>query len=818
MDPTPDELRHASNRSNNGLRTDSNRSNNGTRGALRNFGSALRARLSAAPALSRIVSGKTTLSAPSDRVITRLFNDLFHEPISDQHQKYFRKYFGSDISTKTFNIQDFGRMFQMKKMLSQRLLTVFNLQSSVQADQILGSDIIRIARVLWSSPTSVKALILFKLFDEDSDNNVTIDEIRSFYEKYSSEFNFFKDDEHHKEVINIFLRGLFPINDEDVQQESLTFDEFYSTLRHNPDVFKSLYLISIPDQDKEEEKEFTFSQRWWLYIKNNSNRLAFLAIYILIQIALIIYVCIYRTVIIQNTSVWRVIARVGGMLVNFNFVVAVILMLKQLMTFIRKIDFLRSIVPVDDHIDAHRLVGGMMFVSSMVHAFGHTVHFATHTDEQTWAQSMFTTAAGIGWVGQAATITGDILFVFMIIMFVCALQCIRQRTGFYRLFQYTHLLFWPIFILMVLHAPDFWKWAIGPMILFVLEKIYLLKRYSTKYGRTRLKSIRIEDKNVLTLIIERPERLEFRTGSYINVCLPSITKIEWHPFTISSAPERRDTIRLNIMKKKNWTRKVYEHFDKRISLTTYPNQLTDIAVVTNNEQTVDTARELVFEAKDPDAVIWVEGPFSTCTSYIFDHEHVVLIGAGIGVTPSISALDSLIQRLQKERCVCPNCSTLSYNHERLNSQKLKKIDFVWINREIGNFSWFLDILGEFEAEQEKYLSTLTTSSSSSQQAPKRYLDFHLYCTSLRKNERAMLDQLPYDLVANMYAAMQRRDMHTKLKAPTHVGRPPWKLLFSKFKAEQKSTAVFFTGNTMMAGEIKQHCDELGFAFQHEPGF
>jgi hypothetical protein len=82
----------------------------------------------------------------------------------------------------------------------------------------------------------------------------------------------------------------------------------------------------------------------------------------------------------------------------------------------------------------------------------------------------------------------------------------------------------------------------------------------------------------------------------------------------------------------------------------------------------------------------------------------------------------------------------------------------------------------------------------------------------------MLDSLPYDLITNMYAAMQEHDIHTELETRTQVGRPLWKLLFAKFKAEHKSTNVFFTGNAMMASEIKRYCDELGFPFRPEPGF
>jgi predicted ferric reductase len=265
------------------------------------------------------------------------------------------------------------------------------------------------------------------------------------------------------------------------------------------------------------------------------------------------------------------------------------------------------------------------------------------------------------------------------------------------------------------------------------------------------------------------------------------------------------------MKKKNWTNKIYRHFSSQL-----PN-LTEITTDTTSNHSRDLLlpNEIQFRDDQKDAVVCIEGPFSTCTSYIFDCEHVVLIGAGIGITPYISALENLIYQLREQRCICFQCGTKNYNQEKLTSRKLKKIDFIWVNRDIGNFSWFHNILDEFEAEQDAYLNATTTNP---QEQRSRYLDIHLYCTSIRSNEQAMLANLPYNLIANMYEVMQHQDMHTQLRTPTHVGRPPWKLLFAKFKAEHRSTNVFFTGNKIMGDEIKKHCNEHTFTFQHEPYF
>jgi len=57
-------------------------------------------------------------SLSREAMIRQQFYEQLNEPISDQHQKHFRRYFQGDISTKTFSIAEFARLFQMTPILS----------------------------------------------------------------------------------------------------------------------------------------------------------------------------------------------------------------------------------------------------------------------------------------------------------------------------------------------------------------------------------------------------------------------------------------------------------------------------------------------------------------------------------------------------------------------------------------------------------------------------------------------------------------------------------------------------------------------------
>lgn len=405
--------------------------------------------------------------------------------------------------------------------LGERLLKIFCLDQKIHNGQIQGINIIRVATILWTCPMSIKALILFKLFDENQDELISVDDIERFYNSYFVQFNVFKDENRSKEIVEIFLRGLFDHDDSEFRS-SLNFDQFYGILKRNPLLLKSLYVISVPDEDR--DGNMPWYQRIYSKVSNNINKFVFMTSYVFIMISLMIYVIIYRINTLQDRSIFPMIARITGMWIQFNYAIVICLMLKQTMSWIRSVKRLRSLIPVDDHIDAHRTVGTVLIFSGLVHTIAYIVYFATSSN-QSWAALMFTTASGLGWVAGSAPITGVILVVILSVMFTFSVQPVRQRPGFHTAFRYTHLLYWFIFILLIIHAPHFWKWSIGPMSIFCVEKLYLLKRYISGYGRTRIVSVRLETENILTIFIKRPNHFEFHVGDYVNICLPNLSEL-----------------------------------------------------------------------------------------------------------------------------------------------------------------------------------------------------------------------------------------------------------------------------------------------------
>ncbi|KAM9600812.1 NADPH oxidase 1 isoform 2-T2 [Morphnus guianensis] len=135
-------------------------------------------------------------------------------------------------------------------------------------------------------------------------------------------------------------------------------------------------------------------------------------------------------------------------------------------------------------------------------------------------------------------------------------------------------------------------------------------------------------------------------GQYIFVNCPAISLLEWHPFTLTSAPEE-DFFSIHVRAAGDWTERLIDTFQ---------------------QQKTEMPR------------IEVDGPFGTASEDVFQYEVAMLVGAGIGVTPFASILKSIWYKFQQAD----------------QTLRTKKIYFYWLCRDTGAFAWFNDLLASLE--------------------------------------------------------------------------------------------------------------------------
>ena len=123
---------------------------------------------------------------------------------------------------------------------------------------------------------------------------------------------------------------------------------------------------------------------------------------------------------------------------------------------------------------------------------------------------------------------------------------------------------------------------------------------------------------------------------------------------------------------------------------------------------------------------------------------------------------------------------------------LKKVDFIWINRDQKSFEWFVNLLSQLEEEQEEHggelgrflemhlfvtFFTLFFYPFLTHFLPGRFLEMHMYVTSAlqRTDMKAVALQLALDLMHEK----EKKDLVTGLKARTNAGRPNWTKVLTK---------------------------------------
>jgi hypothetical protein len=319
-------------------------------------------------------------------------------------------------------VQDASKLLNTQPFIIERLVkAVYSMTTDIDADTKMldRGEIQRLTRVL-NSTFEVRALLFFMMLDEDGDHYVTKEELAHFYETYLTGLKTF-DKSRVQEVIPVLLQKFrfdqvkFPlmnvfilvaslIDTPSIQNSRIDYEQFYATVTKDSTLLESLsqftvnptwYIQSKPSAPKKNLVQRFYSNLCWRqtiheqrkkkltteYLRDNLSRVLVLLLYIVVNIALSVYVLIYRIVTLKAPAL-LVIARITGILLNFNCALIIALMLKRTILLIRSNRLLRQLIPVDDHIDFHKVVGRAIALFAVIHTIAHMANFARSQRKQ----------------------------------------------------------------------------------------------------------------------------------------------------------------------------------------------------------------------------------------------------------------------------------------------------------------------------------------------------------------------------------------------------------------------------------------------------
>ncbi|KAK3754840.1 hypothetical protein QZH41_011314 [Actinostola sp. cb2023] len=404
------------------------------------------------------------------------------------------------------------------------------------------------------------------------------------------------------------------------------------------------------------------------------------------------------------------IARGAAMVLNFNCALVLLLMCRNIISIIRSHcnhGFVRPVIRVlDKSITFHKYIAYTICLMTVIHVGAHCFNFdnlvmswqrdgkidskVSQTDP--WVNPVREKNADpvTEVLKSVPGITGMIITLCLIIMVSSSTELVRR--SYFELFWYSHHLFIVFFVgLMVhgagevlryqtntkIHNPEYcikhldewgkkgkckeqptfgssgpmtWKFVILPLILYILERC--LRLYRSMQEVQIIKVIK-HPSNVVQVQMKK-KGFQCEAGQYIFIQCPKISHLEWHPFTLTSAPED-DYFSVHIRVVGDWTASLSKEFGADGNEVRNINDLPRIAV---------------------------DGPFGTASTDIFKYDVVMFIGTGIGVTPFASVLKSIWYQ---------------YYHTP-DSLCIQKVYFYWICRESFAFEWFSDLLKQLETQ------------------------------------------------------------------------------------------------------------------------
>ncbi|KAM4560086.1 NADPH oxidase 2 [Odontesthes bonariensis] len=509
----------------------------------------------------------------------------------------------------------------------------------------------------------------------------------------------------------------------------------------------------------------------------------------------------YTRVLLGHALSW---ARAPAACLNFNCMLILLPVCRNLLSFLRgSIQYCSRTAArqLDRNITFHKLVAYMIAFHTAVHIVAHLFNFEYFMDAQLNGNSshlpfvlseigtgdgasflnpirsnetnptivMFTTIAGL---------TGVAITLALILIITSSMEVIRR--SYFEVFWYTHHLFVIFFIGLVLHGfgrivrgqtaaslqtnkpdacadrfedwgrnqsgcavPEFagnppmtWKWVLAPMILYLCERLVRIYRSHQKVVITK---VVMHPSKTLELQMKR-KGFHMEVGQYVSIQCPSVSRLEWHPFTLTSAPEE-DYFSAHIRIVGDWTQALYE------------------ACVGDKSEPQEAW-------KLPKVAI--DGPFGTASEDVFRYEVVMLVGAGIGVTPFASILKSVW-----------------YKHIQNNQDVFtKKIYFYWLCPETEAFEWFADLLQTLERQMtEKDMAD--------------FLSYNIYLTRWKETEAAHF-RVHHEA---------ENDPITGLKQKTLYGKPNWDSEFTNIASKHPGTkvGVFLCGPPQLGKSLETQC-------------
>ncbi|CAM6086774.1 unnamed protein product [Calypogeia fissa] len=563
-----------------------------------------------------------------------------------------------------------------------------------------------------------------------------------------------------------------------------------------------------------------YSKDFDSYLQDHWQRIVIVALWLAANVALYVW----KFIQFKHRATFEMLgycvcsAKGAAETLKLNMALILLPVCRNTITWLR-CTFFGCLVPCDDNIKFHKLIAIGIIPGVIVHVVPHitcnipriagakySIFMKTvgrvkyfHGVQPTYGDILLTPAA----------VTGIAMMVLMSVAFFLASRRCRKLllklpkafhglTG-YNTFWYSHHLFALVYALFIMHGwflilSDAWSrkltWAYVtfPLVLYFSERVFRAFR-GTLYKVCTLKAA-VYPGNVLALHMTKPLGFKYKSGMYIFLQCPTVSKLQWHPFSITSAPGD-DYLSVHVRILGDWTTEFYKLF-----------------------------KEALLSGTDSFPELYIDGPYGAPSQDFKKYDVVLLVGLGIGATPYISILKDILNNrrdISNSSRMDDSLSLTVDSKSSTDSQTLRDIlkeaeierstssrensfhklikgrksrgptnaYFYWVTREQGSFEWFKGVINEvMEMDKEAVI------------------EMHQYLTSVYEegDPRSAL----ITMLQELHHGKSGLDILSGTRARTYFARPNWSKVFSKLADSHPNSTVgvFYCGARNVAKELR----------------
>ncbi|OSX70888.1 hypothetical protein BU14_0641s0001 [Porphyra umbilicalis] len=338
-------------------------------------------------------------------------------------------------------------------------------------------------------------------------------------------------------------------------------------------------------------------------------------------------------------------SRGSAAVLTLNAAVTILLAARSLLTALRG-TVLNLFLPLDAAMPTfHAVVGAASVAAAAVHTGAHFARFAA-TGAVEWRGGLNgTTSLFVTGVGLVAVLGG---------LAVVATPRLRQRH--YERFYFVHVglatLFFPLLFLHGVHRGVHVTYRyVGPAVL-----VYLADK-AFRHHRTVRATVTVRPGNVGAvpgargaLRLRLPRLFPYTAGQYARICVPAISRTQWHPFTIASAPHEAD-MTFYIAESGDWTAALGRLLKGGGGDGGDGRDGGD-----GGDGDGRNAADDGGEAGGRGVDVRVRGPYGAPAQHWGQFEQIILIGGGVGATPFVAITKDIHHRLKAVEAHARTCA------------------------------------------------------------------------------------------------------------------------------------------------------------------